>query len=585
MHVIVTAGHVDHGKSTLLRALTGMEPDRFTEEHRRGLSLDLGFVSTEIPGAGEVAFVDVPGHARFVRTMLAGAGPVPVALFVVAADEGWMPQSEEHLAALDALGVRRGLLAVTRSDLADPAAALADAGARLARSTLGDVPAVAVSGRTGAGLEVLRTELASLARGLPEPDRGADVRLWIDRCFTVRGSGTVVTGTLQAGVLSVGEELEVAGDGARVVVRGLQTLGRQVSRAPALARVALNLRGIDKSRLRRGDALLTPAAWCRTSSCDVAVPHDAAQRLPAEAVLHIGSAAVPARVRPLGASAARLTLPAPLPLRVGDRALLRDPGRHRVLAGVDVLDVRPPALRRRGASRARAEELRASDPSEAVLRREGVLAERDLAAMGLTPTGLCLAEGWRCDPQHVRDLVLRLPREIEAWSLAHPLARGMPEGAAVKALRLPDRTLLPPLVARAGLVSRDGTVAFTGETDRLPEAVERAVATLLAEFRDDPFAAPDATRLARLGLRRGELAAAVRAGRLIRVADGVVLPADAQERAAERLARLPQPFTLSQARTELHTTRRVVVPLLELLDSTGVTRRFADGTHELRTGS
>ena len=222
MHVIATAGHVDHGKSTLVRALTGMEPDRWAEERRRGMTIDLGFAWTTLPSGRRLAFVDVPGHERFVPNMLAGVGPVPVALFVVAADEGWMPQSTEHLAALHALDVRHGLLAVTRSDLADPAKALARAGTELAATSLGQVDAVAVSGVTGAGLGALRAALDRLLGTLPEPEPDADVRLWIDRSFTVKGSGSVVTGTLAAGTIRAGDELVVASTGARVRVRGLQ---------------------------------------------------------------------------------------------------------------------------------------------------------------------------------------------------------------------------------------------------------------------------------------------------------------------------------------------------------------------------
>lgn len=192
MRVLATAGHVDHGKSALVRALTGMEPDRLAEERRRGLTLDLGFVWTG-PGAdGEhLAFMDVPGHERFVATMLAGVGPVPAVLFVVAADQGWQAQSREHLAIVDALGVRHAVLAVTRSDLADPAPVRADAVARLAATSLGTVRSVAVSARTGAGLDALRRELDLLAAQLPVPAGDADVRLWLDRAFTVRGHGTV----------------------------------------------------------------------------------------------------------------------------------------------------------------------------------------------------------------------------------------------------------------------------------------------------------------------------------------------------------------------------------------------------------
>ena len=186
MHVVATAGHVDHGKSTLVRALTGMEPDRWAEERRRGMTIDLGFAWTTLESGRTVAFVDVPGHERFVGTMLAGVGPVPAVVLVVAADEGWMPQSTEHVDALSALGVREGLLVITRSDLMAPELALADAGEHLAGTPLAGVPAVTVAATTGAGLPALRTALDALVARLPAPDGAADVRLWVDRAFTIR---------------------------------------------------------------------------------------------------------------------------------------------------------------------------------------------------------------------------------------------------------------------------------------------------------------------------------------------------------------------------------------------------------------
>ncbi|MBY8852159.1 50S ribosome-binding GTPase, partial [Saccharothrix sp. MB29] len=298
MRVIATAGHVDHGKSTLIRLLTGMEPDRWAEERRRGLTIDLGFAWATLPG-GPVAFVDVPGHERFTTNMLAGVGPVPAAMLVVAADEGWMPQSAEHLAALDGLGVRHGLLVVTRADLADPGPALVEARGHLAGTSLHGVRSVAVSGRTGEGLDGLRAALDEVARALPEPDPAADVRLWVDRSFTVRGAGTVVTGTLGAGTVSVGDELELGG--RRVPVRGLQSLGEPVERVGGVARVAVNLRGVERDQVGRGDALLTPGAWPAVRELDVRL---SAPEVPARLVLHVGSAAVPAHVRPLGARTA-----------------------------------------------------------------------------------------------------------------------------------------------------------------------------------------------------------------------------------------------------------------------------------------
>src|SRR5580658_1442080 len=201
MHVVVTAGHVDHGKSALIRALTGQEPDRWAEERRRGMTIDLGFGWLNLPAGDQMAFVDVPGHERFVPNMLAGVGPVPAILFVVAADEGWMPQSAEHLAAIEAVGIRHGLLVVSRSDLADPGPATRQAADQIAATSLGRVESVAVSAVTGAGLPELRAALVRLVASLPVPDAAAPVRLWVDRSFSIRGSGTVVTGTLPAGTV------------------------------------------------------------------------------------------------------------------------------------------------------------------------------------------------------------------------------------------------------------------------------------------------------------------------------------------------------------------------------------------------
>jgi len=256
MHVIATAGHVDHGKSTLVRALTGTEPDRWAEERRRGLTIDLGYAWTTLGSGEQVAFVDVPGHQRFIGNMLAGLGPAPAVLFVVAADEGWRRQSEEHLAAVTALGLRHGVLAVTRSDLADPAPAIAEARAHLAASSLGDAPAVAVSGTTGSGLDELRRLLDDLVSGLPTPDPAAQVRLWVDRSFTMRGSGTVITGTLGAGTIRVGDTLELRG--APVRVRALQSMGQDHQQVQGVARVAINLRQVAADDVARGDAILTP---------------------------------------------------------------------------------------------------------------------------------------------------------------------------------------------------------------------------------------------------------------------------------------------------------------------------------------
>ncbi|MEU0078999.1 selenocysteine-specific translation elongation factor [Micromonospora tulbaghiae] len=582
MWVVATAGHVDHGKSTLVRALTGMEPDRWAEERRRGMTIDLGFAWTALPSGGTIAFVDVPGHERFVPNMLAGVGPVPAALIVVAADEGWMPQSAEHLAALDALGVSYGLLAVTRADLADPGPATARARAEIAATSLGEVEAVPVSAVTGAGLPELRAALDRLTARLPDPARDAPVRLWVDRAFTVRGSGTVVTGTLGAGRLRVGDELELAATGEAVRVRGLHSLGVAHAEVEAVARVAVNLRGLSRDRVGRGDALLTPGRFGRTDLLDVRLSGDPAADLPATLTLHVGSAAVPARVRPLGPDTVRLRLVRPLPLLIGDRALLRDPGRHHVAGGVTVLDVDPPPLRRRGAAAARAAVLAGLDGRPDLageLRRRRLVRAGDLTRMGVPPTAAPVAGQWLADPEHWRDLGRRLTEEVTRYAAGHPLAAGVPVDVLRHRLDLPDRALVTALL-RPPLRLRDGLVTAAPQ-GTLPDPVARAVDRVRAEYGDRPFQAPEAHHLADLGLGPREIGAAVRAGALLKLAENVVLLPGAPDDAVRVLAGLPQPFTLSAARQALGTTRRVAVPLLELLDRRGATRRLPDDAREV----
>ncbi|MBT2232218.1 selenocysteine-specific translation elongation factor [Nonomuraea sp. NEAU-A123] len=584
MYVVATAGHVDHGKSTLVRALTGMEPDRLAEERRRGLTIELGYAWTTLPSGRRLAFVDVPGHERFLGTMLAGVGPVPAVMFVVAADGGWMPQSEEHLVALEALGVRHCLLVVTRADLADPGAALEQARTRLTTAVL---EAVVVSGRTGQGLGELREALDRLVARLPPPDAEAPVRLWIDRAFSVTGSGTVVTGTLPAGTISVGDELALGGESVRV--RALEALKEPMSSVAGVARVAVNLRG--HGLPERGQALVTPGRWTYTDLVDVRISpvggrRDAGEewRLPRRLIAHIGSAAVGCEVRMLGGRVVRVRLARPLPLHLGDVLLLRDPGRDRaevrVLAGASVLDVRPPALGRRGAARAHAARLESAAPDAAsALRIHRLLRAADLIAMvgtssadtkvGALSAGPVCGD-WYADPEYWAELAERLTATARRYAVEHPLEPGMPLEAARHELGLPDRQLVAALV-RPPLTLAEGRI-MTGPAG-LPAPVVRAVERLRGELAAHPFQAPEAGRLAELGLGSREVAAAVRAGRLLRVTDGIVLLPGADARAAEVLSRLPQPFTVSQARNALDTSRRVAVPLLEHLDRSGLTQR------------
>ncbi|GAA2098725.1 selenocysteine-specific translation elongation factor [Actinomadura alba] len=581
MRVIATAGHVDHGKSTLLRALTGMEPDRWEEERRRGLTIDLGFVWTTAP---DLAFVDVPGHERFLTNMLAGVGPVPAVMFVVAADAGWQAQSREHLEVLDALGIRHGVLVVTRADLADPSAALGQAAQKLSGTGLAGVPAVAVSATTGAGLPELRDELARMAALLPGSDPDSGVRLWIDRVFTITGRGTVVTGTLGAGTVRVGDRLRMAGSDEELHVRGLHTLEHPVEQVDPPARIAINVRGRAADGLRRGDALLTPGRWLDTEIFDVRSSSADRTPPPRQVTFHTGAAAIPATVRPLGADFCRITLRRPLPLRVGDRTLLRDPGSRRIWDAT-VMDVRPPRLQRRGAAAHRTAQLgqvTGTPDGAALVRLHGLIRRADLIAMGVKPPAEPVTSDWVADPEHWIALGERLTRTIQDHAVRQPHDPGLSVEAARRQLDLPDRSLVEALVTGTPLRLRRGKLFAQQEVPTLPPDLRHAVDTVRAELADSPFRAPQADRLTVLGLHTRALATAHAAQLLLRITDGIVLLPDAEEQAVRILGKLPQPFTVTQARQALDTTRRVALPLLEYLDRRGRTVRIDDLHRRLR---
>ena len=621
MYVVATAGHVDHGKSTLVRALTGMEPDRWAEERRRGMTIDLGYAWMTLPspdggrtGSAQLAFVDVPGHERFVPNMLAGLGPVPAVMFVVAADGGWMPQSAEHLAAVDALGVRHGLLVVTRSDLADPGPATHQALAEIAHTSLGDVEAIAVSAVTGEGLDELRAALGRLTRALDgrsSPEGGQPpVRLWIDRSFTIRGAGTVVTGTLPAGTVRNGQELLLTPSSEPVRVRALQALGEPADQVAGVARVALNLRGVPADLPARGMALIEPGRWTLSTELDVRITPPATDpqpKFPPELLVHIGAARARARLRVLGTASrpapapiyARLRLRDPLPLHAGDRVLLRDPGAAGLaIYGATVLDPAPPPLGRRGAGAAAVRELSAwpDVPTAAdLLGRHKLLRAPQLVAAGLTELPAAVAGDWRADPAHWAALRAELPAVVADFCARDPLAPGMPTEAARASLNLPSRDLVTALVTgdivqdggylrtSARLAADVGTVAAPPpDTGRLPPGIAAAVQAVLDDLAREPFAAPDTERLRALGLDARALATAARAGLLLRVADLVVLAPGAAKQAAETLAELDQPFTTSQARQALRTSRRVAIPLLEYLDRARTTERLPGDLRRLR---
>ncbi len=607
MRVIATAGHVDHGKSTLVTALTGTDPDRWAEEHRRGLTIDLGYVWTTlpdtidgapIPGGGErIAFVDVPGHQRFIANMLAGVGPAPAVMFAVAADEGWCRQSTEHLEAVKALGITRGLLVITRSDLTNPANATAEAKAQLASTGLGGCETVAVSAVTGKGMDRLKAALGRLVTSLPEPDVEARVRLWIDRVFTVKGAGTVVTGTLGSGTLAGDDRvtLHTSTGLVEATIRGLQSMEQPHPSIPAVARVAVNLRGTPAETLARGDALVT-GTWHTTASVDATCDRDV--QLPEYLMAHVGTAAMQVRVRPLSGRAVRLTWTRPLPLQVGDRLILRDPGQQHVVCGVQVVDVDPPELNRRGAARRRGDEVATSRTEldvVAEVARRGWMRQADLLALGAddraiahaVEQGLMRSDATSRTPR----TILASPGQWQAWAdrlaevtdraiTENPLQARLSLGAAARDAQLPEASLATVLAGDAGLEVKDGHLGRPGVRATLGTD-EAALVEIEHRLAVNPFDVPDREALAASGLGPKQLAAAVRTGRLIDLGDQVFMAPLGPARAMRVLAELPQPFTTSEARQALETSRRVVIPLLEHLDAKGWTRRIDAGHREV----
>lgn len=610
MYVVATAGHVDHGKSTLVRALTGMEPDRWEEERKRGLTIDLGFAWTTLPSERELAFVDVPGHERFLANMLAGVGPAPIVCFVIAADKGWQAQSSDHRDAITALGIDRGLVVITRADLAPDTVAQTEAQVRveLQGTPLAEAPVVTVSATTGEGMDELVAALDAVTAAAPAPDASARVRLWIDRAFSITGAGTVVTGTLTAGTLRAGERVGIVGESVDVVtgIRGMQSRESSAAEVTPTARVAVNLREVSADDIHRGDALITPDAWPLVETIDVRrTMGEGLDDGVHELMLHIGTAAVPVRLRPFDAEYARLTLERPLPLQIGDRMVLRNPGSRNVFAGVVVLDLDPPELRRRGDGARRAQSLAVrpvtGDVLAEVARRgaveRAVLDRFGVAVPGELPGGVSTLGGWLVHESALAAWVSAAKDVVAKQLAAQPMAAGVPIKAVVEALRRvepplpvggPQPTesprngtgigaLVAEVIRRADLETADGAVRPPGHTADLGPA-EAGVAEVERRLAANPFDAPEADDLRALRLGARELAVAEKAGRVLRLGDGVVVSPRTPAQAMRRLAGLDQPFTTSQARQALGTTRRVVIPLLEHLDSRGWTRRL-DGTY------
>lgn len=591
--VVATAGHVDHGKSALVRALTGTETDRWAEERERGLTIDLGFAAMRLASGRRVSFVDVPGHERFVGNMLAGLGPAPIVCLVVAADDGWQAQTSEHRDAIQALGIPTGIVVISRLDLAadNVDAVTAQIRQELADTTLADAPIVATSAVDGTGLETLRTTLDEVLSTVAVPDTGQPIRFWVDRSFAVKGAGTVVTGTLAAGSLQLDDTLELTGSTLRVSVRNLQSHGTSVAEIDPVTRAAVNLRGVEVADITRGDVLVTPGAWCLTDTIEVAgTPDVDFTELAQEFSVHIGTATVYAHCRPLGSDFARLTLDRALPLHIGDRFILRGTGQRLITGGATVVELDPPALRRRGAATARAEtlaRLTAATHLEVEVARRGAVQRAAVAAMGIPvpevlPEAVLVYEHWYVHRPTLAGWAQRLQDAVAQQYSADPTAGGITQQAAARLLALPDHHLLPLVVEQAQLTQESGRIADPALRPSLG-AAEPAVAELEQRLAKAPFTAPTATELAELGLGDKALAAAAHQQRLLRLPGNIVLSPKAPALAMRQLVALPQPFTAADARRQLGTTRRTLIPLLEHLDDRGWTQRV-DGSLRKITG-
>ncbi len=568
MHVVATAGHVDHGKSTLVLALTGTDPDRLAEEKARGLTIDLGFAEHTLRSGREIAFVDVPGHVRFLKNMLAGVGMVDACVFVVAANEGWKPQSEEHLRVLDLLGLRHGIVALTKAALVDHSAlerARATVVERTAGTFLEGAEIVAIDAPTGYGLERFDAALERALADTPAARDAGRPRLWVDRSFTVRGAGHVVTGTLTGGTIPLGATLDlypprISGT-PTVRVRNIQTHHRTVELAEPGHRIALNLTGVGHAPPIRGDALVHRAQWMPTDVVDATLTVLGVLDHPVTRsgayLAYVGSGEYPVRLRVLGASEVpaggeglvRLYLPAQLPLVRGDRYVLRESGRAETVGGgvlLDVAPVLPPSRARPDGS------------AERIVAERGWVEAADLEAMTGERHAANVGGRWIVDP---------LVRETARGALERALEESGPLGLDLATLDERSRALLGEL---EGVVVEGGRARPAGRR-ALPD--ELAGHPFVVALRDRPYAPPAPEEF---GVSGSELRAAVVAGLAIKRGPLYFAP-EAVEGASRVVARLlevnPEGVALSAIRQELGTSRKYAMPLLEHLDAIGVTRR------------
>ncbi len=624
--IVGTAGHIDHGKTSLVKALTGVDTDRLKEEKARGITVDLGFAYMP-QGNGErvIGFVDVPGHERFVHTMLAGASGIDFALLVVAADDGVMPQTREHLAILDLLGVGRGMVALSKADLADVeriAEVTAELHELLADTALAQAPVLPVSAQTGQGMEALKAALAYAEAATAEPSGQGAFRLAVDRCFTLAGAGTVVTGTVLSGSVALGDQVVVSPSGIAARVRSLHAQNRPAERGFSGQRCALNIAGRDVSKeaVARGDMVLAPVLHAPTDRIDAACRVLASEPKPLgawfPARLHHASAEVGVRLVPLGEPVApggrglvQLVLDRPIAAAAGDRFILRDVSAQRTIGGGRFLDLRPPARKRRTPERlAQLDALQEREPARAFAR---LLAspphQVELNAFARDQAlGPAEAEALASGAVIIEAEGARLVLSEEGWAtfrenLLAGLARYHEEkadqqGLGRERLRMLVQPRLPAPAFRAALerLARAGEIVLEGAFLRLPghevrldpadEALYARIEPLLGgEARFRPPRVRDLAGtldVAEAEIRR-LLKACARLGRLDQIAqDHFFLRATTAEMVgfAIDVAATSEggEFTAALFRDRMDNGRKVAIQILDFLDRHGVTLRRGD---------
>lgn len=613
MFVIGTAGHIDHGKSTLVKALTGIDPDRLREEKDRGMTIDLGFAWLRLPSGRDVSIVDVPGHERFIKNMLAGVGGIDLALLVIAADEGIMPQTAEHLAILELLRVKRAVVALTKCDLVEDdwlELVRSDVTERLDRSPLQEVTIVPVSSVTGVGVSDLLVALDRALDDTPAKPNYGRPRVPIDRVFTIAGFGTVVTGTLIDGPLTLGQELEILPGGIKTRARGIQTHKQKVESALPGARVAVNLAGVAVEQVNRGQ-VLTAANWVRPTTvvdAHLKVLEDALP-LPhnAQVSFHTGSAEVMARVilldddliKPGQDGWAQIKFADPVVVLKGDLFVIRSP--NATWGGGEVVDAHPKRHRRRQVELLdHLETLEKGAPSEIVAQALqgrlgsdlGTICEvtgfpieraKELVAQ-LVASGEAVGLGDRfLTAGAYQDLRIGVLRELDQYHRRFPLRTGTPREELKSRLRLTARdfaALVDRLAAEAVIVVEESIVRLPSHQVRFSAEQAARVQEFLRELDVNPFSPPSLDELvSRWSLDDEMLAALVGRGDVVRVSENIAFTAQAfaemRRRIVERLNAANQ-LSVAEVRDMFDTSRKYALALMEYFDQQRITRRVGD---------